>query len=52
MCELTPEIQAYLRGVVLANPGEFRSAQNDALFDAFVVWYEENPGAENGAAKE
>ena len=45
MCEFTPEIHASLREAVLANPGEFRSAKNDALFDAFVLWYDENPGA-------
>jgi hypothetical protein len=52
MGELTPELRAALREVVLANPGEFRSANNDALFDAFVRWYEENPGAGNPVVNE
>jgi hypothetical protein len=47
MCELTPELHASLRDAVLANPSKFRSAKNDVLFDAFVRWYEENPGNEN-----
>jgi hypothetical protein len=52
MCELTPEIHVSLREVVLAHPGKFRSAKNDALFDAFVRWYDENPGTRNAAMNE
>jgi hypothetical protein len=50
MREITPEIHRYLREVVLANPGKFRSVKNDALFDEFVRWYDENPGADNAGA--
>jgi hypothetical protein len=52
MCELTPEIHAYLQEVVLANPGKFRSAKNDALFDAFVFWYDQNPADGKPATNE